>query len=99
MRNRLLEADKLAALGEIAAGVAHEIRNPLVSIGGFTRRIRKKVGDDSPITAYLDVIIEEVSPPGAHPQRDAGLFLGRPRALRGARPQRDHRPVPGPAGA
>ena len=61
MRNRLLEADKLAALGEIAAGVAHEIRNPLVSIGGFTRRIRKKVGDDSPITAYLDVIIEEVS--------------------------------------
>ncbi|MBU1274432.1 MAG: GAF domain-containing protein [Proteobacteria bacterium] len=61
MRNRLLEADKLAALGEIAAGVAHEIRNPLVSIGGFTRRIRKKVGDDSPITPYLDVIIEEVS--------------------------------------
>jgi signal transduction histidine kinase len=61
MRNRLLEADKLAALGEVAAGVAHEIRNPLVSIGGFTRRIRKKVGDDSSITPYLDVIINEVS--------------------------------------
>lgn len=61
MRSRLLEADKLAALGEVAAGVAHEIRNPLVSIGGFTRRIRKKVGADSPITAYLDVIIEEVT--------------------------------------
>ncbi|MFH1035595.1 MAG: GAF domain-containing protein [Pseudomonadota bacterium] len=61
MRNRLLEADKLAALGEVAAGVAHEIRNPLVSIGGFTRRIRKKVGDDSNITPYLDVIIEEVT--------------------------------------
>ncbi len=61
MRNRLLEADKLAALGEVAAGVAHEIRNPLVSIGGFTRRIRKKVGEDSPLTQYLDVIIEEVT--------------------------------------
>ncbi len=61
MRNRLLEADKLAALGEVAAGVAHEIRNPLVSIGGFTRRIRKKVGQDSAITRYLDVIIDEVN--------------------------------------
>jgi signal transduction histidine kinase len=61
MRSRLLEADKLAALGEVAAGVAHEIRNPLVSIGGFTRRIRKKVGDESTITPYLDVIIEEVT--------------------------------------
>lgn len=61
MRSRLLEADKLAALGEVAAGVAHEIRNPLVSIGGFTRRIRKKVGEESNITPYLDVIIEEVT--------------------------------------
>ena len=61
MRNRLLEADKLAALGEIAAGVAHEIRNPLVSIGGFTRRIKKKVGKDSAIQPYLDVIIEEAT--------------------------------------
>ena len=41
--------------------MAHEIRNPLVSIGGFTRRIRKKVGDNSQITPYLDVIIEEVT--------------------------------------
>ena len=61
MRSRLVESDRLAALGEIAAGVAHEIRNPLVSIGGFTRRIRKKIEEDSPIRPYLDVIIEEVT--------------------------------------
>ncbi len=61
MRNRLLEADKLAALGEVAAGLAHEIRNPLVSIGGFARRIRKKAGKDSPILPYVDVIIDEVT--------------------------------------
>lgn len=61
MRGRLLEADRLAALGEIAAGVAHEIRNPLVSIGGFARRVRNKLGDESPLSRYLDVVIEEAT--------------------------------------
>lgn len=60
-RERLLESEKLAALGEMAAGMAHEIRNPLVSIGGFTRRILKKIEPDSPIKRYIEVIIEEVT--------------------------------------
>ncbi len=59
-REKLLETEKMAALGEVAAGIAHEIRNPLVSIGGFTRRVLKKVDDDSPIKEYLEVIIKEV---------------------------------------
>ncbi|MBW2621965.1 MAG: GAF domain-containing protein [Deltaproteobacteria bacterium] len=60
-QDRLLEVEKLAALGEIAAGMAHEIRNPLVSIGGFTRRILKKVDETSPIRPYIEVIIDEVT--------------------------------------
>ena len=60
-RERLLEAEKLAALGEMAAGMAHEIRNPLVSIGGFTRRLLKSLEPDSPHKVYVEVIINEVT--------------------------------------
>ncbi|MDR3134830.1 MAG: hypothetical protein LBU69_01905, partial [Deltaproteobacteria bacterium] len=41
VRSRLIEAEKLAAQGEMGTQLAHEIRNPLVSIGGFTQRLLK----------------------------------------------------------
>ncbi len=61
IRERMLESDRLAALSSLASGMAHEIRNPLVSIGGFARRIAKMVEVNSPLRGYVEVIQEEVT--------------------------------------
>jgi two-component system sensor histidine kinase HydH len=56
----LLQREKLAALGEMAANVAHEIRNPLVSIGAFTRRLYQQLDNGLYEKRYADAIIKEV---------------------------------------
>jgi PAS domain S-box-containing protein len=58
LRERLIMAERMAALGEVAAKVAHEIRNPLVSLGGFAKRLEKKL--DGNLKEYADIIANEV---------------------------------------
>ena len=60
-QGKLVQSEKLAAIGEVAAHVAHEIRNPLVTIGGFARSIKRQAGDDPRCARSVDIIIEEVT--------------------------------------
>jgi signal transduction histidine kinase len=60
MQERLVQSEKLAALGEMAANVAHELRNPLVSIGGFARRLHKSI-EDPKNKRYTTIVIKEVN--------------------------------------
>jgi PAS domain S-box-containing protein len=58
LRQRVVKTERMAALGEVAARVAHEIRNPLVSLGGFAKRLEKKL--EGNLKEYADIISKEV---------------------------------------
>ena len=60
-QKRVIENEKLRSLGEMTASIAHEIRNPLVIIGGFTKRLAKQVQLDEKDNRYIEIIIGEVS--------------------------------------
>jgi signal transduction histidine kinase len=55
---KLFHADKLATVGELAAGAAHEIRNPLTSIRSTVQFLRKSLPPE--MHSYVTGVIEEV---------------------------------------
>jgi two-component system nitrogen regulation sensor histidine kinase GlnL len=67
LKERMRRSDRLATLGMIAAGIAHEVKNPLVGIRGAAQLMKSELSsEDEPGSAkgtslieYLDVILKE----------------------------------------
>ncbi len=60
LEERLRFADRLSTLGELAASLAHEIRNPLGGIQGAAEILRKKIDVHSPEAEFVDIQLKEI---------------------------------------
>lgn len=60
-QEKLIRSERLAAVGHLVQGVAHEIRNPIMTIGGFAQRIQRELADEDRLKKYIGVILDEAA--------------------------------------
>lgn len=58
-QKRLREAESLSAIGKAVSGLAHDLKTPLIAIGGFTRLVQKNLEDNAPYREKLDIVVKE----------------------------------------
>jgi len=59
-RDKLIQYERLSIVGEMAAKIAHDIRNPMTAIGGFAKRMLVKERGEKLNKNYLQIIVQEI---------------------------------------
>jgi two-component system NtrC family sensor kinase len=57
---QMKKADRLATVGEMAAGIAHEIKNPLTGIAGVIQILGRDLGEDDPRRKIIKEVLEQI---------------------------------------
>lgn len=79
-QEKLVQSEKMAALGRLAATLSHELRNPLAGLKGATQLLQKKTAESDERRQYVSLILDEIDRLGRIVE-DLLLFA-RPRELR-----------------
>jgi two-component system, NtrC family, sensor kinase len=83
-QDQILRSRRLAALGSMAAGIAHELNNPLTAISGAASMLREQLGPNAPQDAFLSILLEQ-SERVARLGSDLRQFADQERDLAGTR--------------
>jgi PAS domain S-box-containing protein len=61
LQEQIIQTEELRTLSNISARLAHEIRNPLTSAGGFARRLLQEMEENDPQRKKVEIIVQEVA--------------------------------------
>lgn len=60
-QEKVIQSERMLCLARLSQGVAHEVRNPVMSIGGFAVRIKQKLSPEDSAYKYAEIIIKETA--------------------------------------